>query len=58
MKKKIIDHNRVIPAVMIRFIRWWTKDRQITERERFTNRALQYALSSDSPDESIRLMLE
>ncbi len=48
----------LVPAVMIRFIRWWTKDRQVTERERFTNRALQYALSSDSPDESIRLMLE
>ncbi len=48
----------LVPAVMIRFIRWWTKDRQVTERERFTNRSLQYALSSDSPDESIRLMLE
>lgn len=48
----------LIPMVMIRFIRWWTKDRQVVERERFTNRALQYALSSDSPDESIRLMLK
>ncbi len=48
----------LIPAVMIRFITWWTKDRAVVERERFTNSALQYALSSDSPDESIRLMLE
>ncbi|MBO4903992.1 MAG: diguanylate cyclase [Lachnospiraceae bacterium] len=48
----------LFPVVLVQFIRWWTKDRQVIERERFTNRALQYALSSDSPDESIRLMLE
>ena len=48
----------LIPVVLIQFIRWWTRDRQIVERERFTNRALQYALSTDSPEESIRLMLE
>ena len=48
----------LVPIVLIQFIKWWTKDRQVVERERFTNRALQYALSSDSPDESIRLMLE
>lgn len=47
-----------VPIVLIQFIRWWTKDRQVIERERFTNRSLQYALSSDSPDESIRLLLE
>ena len=48
----------LVPIVLIQFIKWWTKDRQVVERERFTNRALQYALSSDSPDESIHLMLE
>ncbi len=48
----------LVPVALIQFIRWWTKDREVIERERFTNRALQYALSSDSPDESIRLMLE
>ncbi|MBO4267577.1 MAG: diguanylate cyclase [Lachnospiraceae bacterium] len=48
----------LIPIVLVQFIRWWTKDRRVVEIERFTNRALQYALSSDSPDESIRLMLE
>ena len=47
-----------VPIVLIQFIKWWTKDRQVVERERFTNRSLQYALSSDSPDESIRLLLE
>lgn len=48
----------LIPIVLVQFMRWWTKDRRVIEIERFTNRALQYALSSDSPDESIRLMLE
>ena len=48
----------LVPIIMIQFIRWWTKDRQVIERERFTNRSLQYALSSGSPDESIRLLLE
>lgn len=48
----------LVPIVMIQFIRWWTKDRQVIERERFTNKSLQYALSSGSPDESIRLLLE
>ena len=48
----------LVPIVLIQFLKWWTKDRQVVERERFTNRALQYALSSDSPDESIHLMLE
>ena len=48
----------LIPVVLIQFMKWWTKDRRVVERERFTNRALQYALSSDSPDESIHLMLE
>ena len=48
----------LVPVALVQFIRWWTKDREVIERERFTNRALQYALSSDSPDESIRLMLE
>ena len=48
----------LVPIVLVQFIKWWTKDRRIVERERFTNRALQYALSSDSPDESIQLMLK
>ena len=48
----------LVPVVLVQFIKWWTKDRQVVERERFTNRALQYALSSDSPDESIRMMLK
>ena len=48
----------LVPIVLVQFIKWWTKDRRIVERERFTNRSLQYALSSDSPDESIQLMLK
>ena len=48
----------LLPIVLIQFIRWWTQNRAVIERERFTNRALHYALASDSPDENIRLMLK
>ena len=40
------------------FLRWWTKDQKDVERDRFINRALQYAVSSSSPDESIRAMAD
>lgn len=43
---------------MFQFLGWWTRDRADIERERFVNRTLQYAMSSNTPDESIRSMLD
>lgn len=40
------------------FLGWWTKDRADIERDRLINRALQYAVSSESPEKSIALMLD
>ncbi len=42
---------------LIEFLRWWMKDSAAIERDRFINRALQYALSSNSPDSNIRSIL-
>ncbi len=42
---------------LFQFLRWWTRNREGIERDRFINRAMQYAISSVSPDESIRAML-
>ena len=39
------------------FIGWWMKDNAAIERDRFINRTLQYALSSESPDANIRSIL-
>ena len=43
--------------LMGQFLKWWTKDQADVERDRFINRALQYAVSSNSPDESIKAMI-
>ena len=43
---------------LIQFLRWWTRDRAGIERDRFINRALQYAVSSNSSDDSIMSMLD
>ena len=43
--------------MLIEFLRWWMKDHADVEKDRFINRALQYALSSNSPDDSIRALL-
>ncbi len=43
--------------LMGQFLKWWTKDQADVERDRFINRALQYAVSSNSPDESIKSMI-
>lgn len=40
------------------FLRWWIKDQSDIERDRFINRALQYAIASDAPDAKIKLILE
>ena len=42
---------------LIEFLRWWMKDNEEITRDRFINRTLQYALSSDSPDANIRSIL-
>ncbi len=39
------------------FFRWWTRDRATIERDRFINRALQYAASYGSTGDSIQPML-
>ena len=43
--------------MLVEFLRWWMKDNADMERDRFVNRALQYALSSNSPDYNIRSIL-
>ena len=43
---------------LIQFLRWWTGDRAGIERDRFINRALQYAISSNSSEDNIKSMLE
>lgn len=48
----------LLAVVLMQFIGWWTMDKAVIAKSRFTNRALSYALSSDLPEESIRLMLE
>ncbi len=40
-----------------KFLKWWTKDHAQIMRERFINHALQYAVSSDSPEHNIKAML-
>ena len=48
----------LIVMMMVRIFKWWTKDQASIERDRLVNRILQYAVSSGSPDEGIRSMLE
>ncbi|MCR4762597.1 MAG: diguanylate cyclase [Lachnospiraceae bacterium] len=43
---------------LVQFLRWWTRDRKTIARDRFINRALQYTVSSNSSEESIRSMLD
>ncbi len=47
-----------IISVFVLFQKWWTGERDVVKRDLFVNRALQSSVSSDSPDESIRLLLE
>ncbi len=44
--------------MLISFLRWWMKDHEAIERDRFINRALSFAISSNSPDESIRAIID
>ena len=43
--------------MLIRFMTWWTRDHKEVERDRFINRALQYAVSSESPENNIRSLI-
>ncbi len=44
--------------MLLTFLRWWMKDHEAIERDRFINRALQYAVSTNSPDTNIRNILD
>ncbi len=44
-------------VLAINFIRWWRKDYEANERERFINRAISHAVSSNSPEENISMMI-
>ncbi|MBQ7678766.1 MAG: GGDEF domain-containing protein [Butyrivibrio sp.] len=43
---------------LLQFLSWWTRDRADIKRDRFINRALQYAVSSGSSEDGIRSILE
>lgn len=43
---------------LLQFLRWWSGERTSYERNRFVNRALQYAVSANEPEVSIRALLE
>ncbi len=46
-----------VVVMLVRFLTWWTRDHKEVERDRFINRALQYAVSADSPENNIRSLL-
>ncbi|MCR5700517.1 MAG: diguanylate cyclase [Lachnospiraceae bacterium] len=48
----------IIIVMLFRIIRWWTRNQQTIERDLFINKTMQYAISSDSPENSIKSMLE
>lgn len=45
-------------TMLFRFLKWWTRSQQTIERDRFINKTMQYAISSDSPENSIKSMLD
>ena len=42
---------------MAQFLGWWTRDQESIRRDRFVNKVMQYAISSDSSDKSIKSIL-
>lgn len=44
--------------MILQAIRWWVADRTTATRDRFINKALQYAVSANDPETSIRALLE
>ncbi|MCR5557863.1 MAG: diguanylate cyclase [Butyrivibrio sp.] len=43
--------------MLTQFLRWWTRDQESIRRDRFVNKVMQYAISSDSSDKSIKAIL-
>lgn len=44
--------------MLLQFLRWWSGERTSIVRDRFINHVLQYAVSKDDPEASIRATLE
>ncbi len=47
-----------IAMMLLQFLRWWSHEHATIARSRFVNRALQYAVSANEPEVSIRALLE
>ncbi len=47
-----------IAAMLLQFLRWWESEHASVERNRFVNRALQFAVSAAEPEANIRALLE
>ena len=47
-----------IVILMTHFIQWWSKDQKTVNRDRFINQALHHCISPDSPEVSIKKLLE
>ena len=43
---------------MVNFVKWWSKDQVLIGRDRFVNRIMHYAISSNSPDDIISSIME
>jgi hypothetical protein len=48
----------LVIIMLFRFLKWWTRSQQTIERDLFINKTMQYAISSDSPENSIKSMLD
>lgn len=44
--------------MLFQFLRWWASEHAAVKRNRFINRALQYAVSANEPEKSIRAQLK
>lgn len=47
-----------IGILMTHFIQWWSNDQRTVNRDRFINQALHHCISPDSPEVSIKKLLE
>ena len=47
-----------VGVMMISFFNWWSKDQVLIGRDRFVNKIMHYAISSNSPDDIISSILE
>ncbi|WP_026492642.1 diguanylate cyclase domain-containing protein [Butyrivibrio sp. XPD2002] len=53
----IMLRTLLMSVLIVNFIIWWKKDYKAKERDRFINRAIQYAVASNSPEENINSMI-